>query len=198
MSKREKTQSVSTIDELLQTENEHYNEYAQKVVTECIQRQIFVDAEIALKAYKESLNVTIGTKTPFEAVKCVLYSLSSAQTIEYTDKQRYFILTCIADYINPYHTDFSKWKLQQETYNILKSHIAKLEKELESNRPKTADIRESLKALMQKEISDLPKRLENLDDEKRLGIICKLMPYVFPKVETVEASRGENKKWYED
>lgn len=196
--KKEKTQYVPTIDELLQTENEHYNEYTQKVLTECIRKQIFVDVETALKTYGESLNLIVGTKTPFETVECVLYSLSPAQTTEYTDKQRYFILTCIADYINPYHTDFCKWKLQQETYDILKSHISKLEKEIENNRPKTTDIRESLKTLMQKEISDLPQRLEKLDDEKRLGIICKLMPYVFPKVETVEASRGENKQWYED
>ncbi|MDR3236525.1 MAG: hypothetical protein LBT48_07380 [Prevotellaceae bacterium] len=197
MSKKAKTQLVS-IDELLQTENEHYNEYAHKVVTECISKQIFADVETALKAYEENLNVIIGTKTPIEAVECVLSSLSSMQAAEYTDKQRHFILRCIADYINPYHTNFDKWELQQETHDILKSHIAKLGKELENNRPKTADIRESLKTLMQKEIAELPKRLETLDDEKRLVIICKLMPYVFPKVETVEATRGENKQWYED
>lgn len=120
------------------------------------------------------------------------------QTPEFTDRQRCFILTRIADYINPFHTEFDKWKLQRETYDILKSYIVKIEKELAKNSPKTADIRETLKTLMQKEISELPKRLETLDDEKRLGIICKLMPYVFPKVETVEATRGENKDWYED
>ncbi|GHT37113.1 hypothetical protein AGMMS49574_29620 [Bacteroidia bacterium] len=196
MSKKEKTQSVSTIDELLQTENEHHNEYAQKVVTECISKQIFPDAEIALQKYEESLNVIICTKTPYESVNCVLFSLNYPQEI--SDKQRYFILKCLADFINPYHTEFSKWKLQQETYNILKSHITKLEKEFAKNSPKTTDIRETLKTLMQKEISELPKRLEALDDEKRLGVICKLMPYVFPKVETVEASQGENKQCYED
>jgi hypothetical protein len=198
MSKKEKTQPVPTVDELLQTENEHHNKYTQKVITECIRKQIFSDMGTALTAYEENLNIIVGTKTPFEAVERVLFYLSPAQVIEYTDKQRYFILTWIADYINPYHTEFDKWELQQETYDILKSHIARLEKEIESNRPKTADIRETLKTLMHKEISDLPQRLEKLDDEKRLGVICKLMPYVFPKVETVEASRGENKQWHED
>jgi hypothetical protein len=196
MSKKEKTQSAPTIDGLLQTENEHYNEYAQKVVTECISKHIFPDVKTALQKYEESLNVILCTKTPFEAVESVLFSLNYPHEI--SDKQRYFILKCLADYINPYHTEFSKWKLQKETYDMLKSHIAKLEKESERNRPKTADIRETLKTLMQKEIAELPKRLEALDDEKRLGIICKLMPYVFPKIETVEASRGEHKRWNED
>ena len=198
MSKKEKTQSVPTIDELLQTNNEHYNEYSQKVVTECISKQVFLNVETALQAYEKCLNIITCTKTPVEAIQCVLYNLYQMQTPEFTDKQRYFILTRIADYINPYHTEFSKWKFQQETYDILKSYIVKIEKELAKSSPKTADIRETLKDIMQKEISELPKRLEALDDEKRLGIICKLMPYVFPKIETVEATRGENKDLYED
>jgi hypothetical protein len=199
MSKKEKTQSVPTIDELLQTKNEHYNEYVQRVVTECISKQIFPTPETALQTYDECMNIISCTKIPVEATRCVLYKLYQTETPEFTDIQRLFILKHIADYINPRNTDFAdKWKLQQETYDILKSYIAKIEKELAKNSPKTADIRETLKILMQKEISELPKRLEALDDEKRLGIICKLMPYVFPKVETVEASRGENKQWYED
>jgi hypothetical protein len=197
MSKKEKTQSVPTIDELLQTKNEHYNEYAQKVVTECISKQIFPDADTALNVYADCLNLIVCTNKPVETIKMILYKLYQMQTPEFTDKQRYFILTRIADYINPYHTEFDKWKLQQETYDILKSHIVKLKKELKNNATKTADIRETLKTLMQKEIAELPKRLEALDDEKRLGIICKLMPYVFPKVETVEATQVENKDWYE-
>jgi hypothetical protein len=198
MNKKEKAQSVPTIDELLQTENEHYNKYAQKVVTECISRQIFTDVDTALNVYAGCLNLIICTNNPVEAAKMVLYKLYQMQTPEFTDKQRHFILIRIADYINPYHTEFGKWKLQQQTYDILKSHIVKLEKELKNNATRTSDIREMLKTLMQKEIAELPKRLEMLDDEKRLGIICKLMPYVFPRVETVEASQGENKDWYKD
>jgi len=199
MNKKEKTQSVQTIDELLQTKNEHYNKYAQNLVKECISRMIFPIPETALQMYKECMNIVSCTKEPVEATRCVLYKLYQMQTPEFTDKQRLFLLKHVADYIDPRNTDFSgKWKLQQETYDILKSHIVRIEKELAENNPKTANIREILKTLMQKEISELPKRLEALDDEKRLGIICKLMPYVFPKVETIEASRGENKQWYED
>jgi hypothetical protein len=194
MSKKEKTKSIPTIDELLQTKNKHYNEYAKKLITECISKQIFVEAEIALQKYVECLDVLICTDTPFEAIKNVCTSLFR----ELSAKQCYFILKCLADFINPDNTTFNDWKLQQETYDIMKSHIVRLEKEFAKNQLKIDDIRETLKTLMQNEISDLPQRLEALDNEKRIGIICKLIPYVFPKIETVEVSQGEYKQWYED
>jgi hypothetical protein len=199
MSKRKKTQSVPTIDELLQTGSEHSDKYARKVVTECISKEVFDTPEMALQAYDKCMNIILCASKPFDASRWVVYELTHNQEPELTDKQLLYILKHIADYINPNSTDFGgKWKQQQETYDILKSYIVRIEKEFAENRPKTADIRETLKTLMQKEIADLPQRLEKLDDEKRLGIICKLMPYVFPKVEAVEASRGENKEWYDD
>ena len=55
----------------------------------------------------------------------------------------------------------------------------------------TKDLRETLKTIMQKEIERLPETLEALDPKERLNIVCKLMPYVFPKVEAVHPKEGE-------
>ena len=55
----------------------------------------------------------------------------------------------------------------------------------------TNNLRETLKTIMQKEIEKLPETLEALDPEERLNVVCKLMPYVFPKVETVHPKEGE-------
>ena len=55
----------------------------------------------------------------------------------------------------------------------------------------TNNLRETLKTIMQKEIEKLPETLEGLDPKERLNIVCKLMPYVFPKVETVHPKEGE-------
>ena len=55
----------------------------------------------------------------------------------------------------------------------------------------TNNLRETLKTIMQKEIERLPETLETLDPKERLNVVCKLMPYVFPKVETVHAKEGE-------
>ena len=35
------------------------------------------------------------------------------------------------------------------------------------------------------------KTLETLDPKERLNVVCKLMPYIFPKVETVHPTEGE-------
>ncbi len=55
----------------------------------------------------------------------------------------------------------------------------------------TMNLRENLKTIMQKELAQLPKTLEALEPKERLNVLCKLMPYVFPKVETVHPKEGE-------
>lgn len=59
----------------------------------------------------------------------------------------------------------------------------------------TNNLRETLKTIMQKEIEKLPETLETLDPKERLNVVCKLMPYVFPKVETVHSTDGEPFKY---
>ena len=55
----------------------------------------------------------------------------------------------------------------------------------------TAGLRDTLKIIMQKEIEQLPQTLEGLEPKERLNIICKLMPYVFPKTKTIHSRDGE-------
>ena len=52
-------------------------------------------------------------------------------------------------------------------------------------------LRETLKGIMKGEIEKLPEILESLEPKERLSVVCKLMPYVFPKVETVHPQKGE-------
>lgn len=55
----------------------------------------------------------------------------------------------------------------------------------------TESLRMKLKEIMQKEIERLPTILEGLDDKERINVICKLMPFIFPKIESVSMSAGE-------
>ncbi len=59
----------------------------------------------------------------------------------------------------------------------------------------TAELRDSLKTIMQNEIEKLPETLELIEPKERVNIICKLMPFVFPKVNTVSATEGEPFQW---
>ena len=45
---------------------------------------------------------------------------------------------------------------------------------------------------MQKEIQKVPEYIEALNDPKeKLNFFCKMMPYIFPKVEAVTLTKGE-------
>lgn len=55
----------------------------------------------------------------------------------------------------------------------------------------TKDLRDNLKAIIQKEIKQLPQNLDTLTTKERLNILCKLIPYVFPKISSVQSNAGE-------
>lgn len=55
----------------------------------------------------------------------------------------------------------------------------------------TKDLREILKELMQKKIEALPAELEKLEPKERLNVLCRLMPFILPKVETVHPTANE-------
>jgi hypothetical protein len=54
-----------------------------------------------------------------------------------------------------------------------------------------SDLRSSLKSMMAKELKSLPDSLEKLEPAQRLNILCKLMPYIMPKVETIHYKQDE-------
>lgn len=55
----------------------------------------------------------------------------------------------------------------------------------------TLALRETLKVVMQKEIEKLPEVLEKMEPKDRLLVLCKLMPFIFPKVDSLHFSQGE-------
>jgi len=55
----------------------------------------------------------------------------------------------------------------------------------------TNDLREKLKRTMQSEIEKLPATLEALEPKDRINILCKLMPFILPKVDSVHPTEGE-------
>lgn len=59
----------------------------------------------------------------------------------------------------------------------------------------TNSLRDTLKSIIQKEIANLPAHLDTLEPMQRLTILCKLMPFVFPKVEAVHPNEGEPISW---
>ena len=55
----------------------------------------------------------------------------------------------------------------------------------------TMNLREILKGIVRDEMEQIPELLQELEPRERLNVICKLMPFVCPKVDTVSSSSGE-------
>lgn len=58
----------------------------------------------------------------------------------------------------------------------------------------TREARQSLQAIIDGELEDLPTRMEQLDTKDRLEILCKLLPYVLPKLRQTDLSLSKNEK----
>lgn len=60
----------------------------------------------------------------------------------------------------------------------------------------TKELREQLKNILSAELSELPEMLKNMQPDKRLDIVIKLMPYCMPKIESIEAKYdGKMSDW---
>tara|TARA_B100000768_G_C11204158_1_gene343071 strand:- start:282 stop:521 length:240 start_codon:yes stop_codon:yes gene_type:complete len=59
----------------------------------------------------------------------------------------------------------------------------------------TKEIRTVLKGVINNELQNIETLISEMTPKERLGIIIKLIPYVLPKVETVNATFGEPLNW---
>lgn len=79
-----------------------------------------------------------------------------------------------------------RFKIEEDSHPIeIKTMPPKQEK------PLIADLRNRLKDILQKELDELPELLKELDPAQRVNILCKLMPFVLPKTESVRPEFGE-------
>jgi len=61
--------------------------------------------------------------------------------------------------------------------------------------PRTLDLRDRLKVLIEKELDRLPGLLDGLNDKERLDVILKMMPLVMPKAKPVHHTANEPSDW---
>ncbi|MCX2718755.1 hypothetical protein [Lentiprolixibacter aurantiacus] len=55
----------------------------------------------------------------------------------------------------------------------------------------TKELRNVLKEIIAQELEHLPSYLESIPDKKRIEILLKLMPYVFPRLNPISFESGE-------
>lgn len=59
----------------------------------------------------------------------------------------------------------------------------------------TKELRTVLKDMVYRELESIESRLDELDSKERIELIIKLMPYVFPKLQTISHNTNEALDW---
>jgi len=196
------TKEVQALESYFKTENEHWNGYALKTIRKALEKQLFSDFNKLMQLYELSINIASEShrEKPFEGLQLIISEYSKN---ELTTEQKVYLLEGVFEYLD--FTEFDGW-YSNEIQDLMKSQIAVYNNELknklpEYNKPLTGNIRDTLKEMMQKELEQLPETLKELDAVQRLNILCKLMPYVLPKTESVKHTLGEpetpKKNWWE-
>lgn len=195
------TKEVQALESYFKTENEHWNGYAFGMLCEVIQKGNFTNPETPLQLFSKAVDIfTEHFETPFKAVQ-MFEAETDKQKLD--TNQKLFVFEWVLKYVK--YSEFEKADTD-EIKDLLKSQAERLKAELnklpEYNKPLTGNIRDTLKDLMQKELEQLPETLKELDPVQRLNILCKLMPYVLPKTESVKHNFGEPdefkiKRWHD-
>lgn len=180
------TNNIETLESLLQTDNEHWNEFAYSVHCDVIAKDIFPDAVQPLHLLDKCTDMLAAhAESPFKGVELCLKEITEAGL---SAPQQLFIYKWINEYLR-----ISEFNGNQLTHaqELMLSHSNKLKVASEPVKPLVKDIRETLKSQIQKELDELPETLQKVKPEKRLNFICKLMPFVLPKVESIRADTDE-------
>jgi hypothetical protein len=186
-----KATEIQALESYFKTDNEHWNAYAFAMLCEVLKQGDFESPEIPLNLFSKSVDILIkDSETPLKAIED-FGGLVDEQKLSST--QKLFVYEKVFKYFKD--TGFNNVDTE-EIKELLKSKVEYLKNEAknrkpEYNKPLVGSIRDMLKEQMQKELAQLPETLKDLEPIQRLNVLCKLIPYVLPKVEAVHSESGE-------
>ena len=184
-----KAKEIEALESYFKTENEYWNDYTREILCEVLKQGNFETPETPLQLFSNSIDIfTEHYKTPLKAVQ---EFADETDKQKLTPAQQLFVYEWVYKYVK--NSEFDNLDTT-EIKELLKSKIERLKNDkskIENNKPLTGNIRDTLKEMMQKEIESLPDTLKELEPVQRLNILCKLIPYVLPKVESVTHTQGE-------
>lgn len=184
-----KAKQIQALESYFKTENDHWNGFTFEMICEVLQHGQFENPELPLKLFSNAEAIfTENYQSPLQSVQKFTVELDKHKL---SASQTFFIYKWVCKYLNGTVYENLDLTLVKE---LLKSQKEKLRVESQPVKLLTKNIRESLKEMMQKELSELPKTLEGLEPVQRLNLLCKLMPFVLPKVESVNHELGERDK----
>lgn len=184
--KKKPTSEALDIDKCLNAGSDHDQEQNLKVLIEVIKSGAFPDEKAALKMFVETrLALFQVAENPAQVVP-----VFEQHTIGMTDEQKLFLAQKLNEYyLNTVFGDEAEEGITLTSITRpLRAYIDRLERTM---RPQVADIRAILKEAFKNEIERLPGTLAALEDKDRLNFLCKLMPFVLPKITSIAATKDE-------
>ena len=194
-----KAKEIEALESYFKTKNEYWNGYTREILCEVLQQGNFENPETPLQLFSNSIDIfTEHHETPLKAVQ---EFAAETDKQKLTPAQKLFVYEWVYKYVR--NSEFENIDTT-EIKEILKSQTERLKNDkpkVEYNKPLTGNIRDTLKEMMQKELEQLPDTLKELEPVQRLNILCKLIPYVLPKTESVKHTLGEpeppKKNWWD-
>ena len=187
-----KAKEIEALESYFKTENEYWNGYTLQIFCEVLQQGNFENPETPLQLFSNSINIfTEHHETPLKAVQ---EFASETEKAKLNPAQKLFVYEWVYKYVK--NSEFENIDTT-EIKELLKCQTEKLKNDklkVEYNKPLTGNIRVTLKEMMQKEIESLPDTLKELEPVQRLNILCKLIPFVLPKVESISHELDEPKE----
>lgn len=181
--------NLKNVQQIFQTENRHYNKYAFALFNDALIEDLFEAPAFPVMFFDKSVRLfSEEWQNPL-----VTFTKFSQELEEHTSlKERLFIVKWLIKYID--ETMFDDIELDK-ILALLKTYKKRIETEIVSEIPAkllVKDLREKLKTIMKEELNQLPEQLSKLDTQQRLNILCKLMPHVLPKVDSIRADKDED------
>ena len=192
---------VTSLEAYYQTESEWHNEHIVKLIAEVKQQDNFKDVRQAIELYNFGMDCFYNSPAaPLKAIEVLDREFKKAGL---EDAQAVFILEKLTGYIdNSGFDDEDITDKAKETFvTIFEAELQRRKAqviELTPQKPLVKNIRATLKTWVQNELEKLPETLEELPADKRVSVLCKLIPFVLPRVDSVHSERNEedeNEVW---
>lgn len=188
-----KQKATPDVEQYLNFGSEHDREQAMKIWLEAVETGVFADAATPLKAFvelrKDFLKVSDQPARVIPIFEQHTNGMKGAEKLFIARKVLYYFEHTVFDEGEANETDTTLTGITKP----LDAYIGRLRREAgeAKNDLKTGDLRQILKDIFRQEMERLPEYLQSLETKDRVNVLCKMLPFVLPKVESVHFEEGE-------
>jgi hypothetical protein len=192
-----KQKAVQPLESFYQTENEWHNSKVVSLIAEARKESLFEDLAQAVRLWNFGLEAfQENPEAPLQVAEALNKEFKK---VGLDEAQGLFILQKVSQYLK--HSTFEEEGISDETKKrFLTIFTAEVENrkaqiiELKPQKPLVKNLRATLKEWVQQELEKLPETLEQVDPERRVNLLCKFLPFVLPRVESVHSEQDEDDK----